>query len=173
MDGETPATPEVMETPPAAAPVSNAAEASTETFYFASIGRRFAALFLDGVLLALLSFPLSMMSSAPMMLEPASTTFDPSMFTGYFFGNFIAMILSAAYYTFFIGHFGQTPGKMIMKIKVVNYDGTMPSYASAFVRHLISILSGAVILLGYIWAFFNPKKQTWHDMVAKTYVVKA
>lgn len=164
MDGETPASPNALE------PASGA---STETFYFASIGRRFLALLLDGILLGIITLPLSMMGASPLEIE-SSATFDPSIYTGYFFfGNFVSMAINAAYYTFFVGHFGQTPGKMIMHIKVVTYNGTTPSYATAFVRYLISILSGAVILLGYIWAFFNPKKQTWHDMVAKTYVVKA
>ena len=38
---------------------------------------------------------------------------------------------------------------------------------------IASIVSGAVLLLGYLWAFFNPKVQTWHDLAAKTFVIKA
>jgi uncharacterized RDD family membrane protein YckC len=29
-----------------------------------------------------------------------------------------------------------------------------------------------VLGLGYLWAFWDPKKQTWHDMAAGTVVVK-
>jgi uncharacterized RDD family membrane protein YckC len=36
----------------------------------------------------------------------------------------------------------------------------------------MSIVSGAVIFIGYLWAFWDKNKQTWHDKVANTYVVK-
>jgi uncharacterized RDD family membrane protein YckC len=147
---------------------------SEQTFYFASIGRRFAALFIDGIIIAILTAPFSQ-AYMPWASSYGDSAINPAMvpFAGMFLaGSLVKIIINVAYATFFVGHFGQTPGKMVLGIKVVNYDGTIPTYATALVRYLVSILSGAAILIGYIWAFFNKEHQTWHDLAAKTYVVK-
>ena len=38
---------------------------------------------------------------------------------------------------------------------------------------VMSIVSGAVILIGYLWAFWDKNKQTWHDKVVTSVVVRA
>ena len=40
-------------------------------------------------------------------------------------------------------------------------------------RAAMKLVSGAVLGLGYLWMLWDAEKQTWHDKVAKTYVVKA
>jgi uncharacterized RDD family membrane protein YckC len=32
-------------------------------------------------------------------------------------------------------------------------------------------LSALPLALGYLWAFFHPKRQAWHDLIADTLVV--
>lgn len=68
---------------------------------------------------------------------------------------------------------GQTLGKMLFKIKVVNLDGTKPSFGSYLLRWLfrlidITLTEGmmAVILIG-----FSEKKQRLGDIVAGTTVI--
>jgi uncharacterized RDD family membrane protein YckC len=56
---------------------------------------------------------------------------------------------------------------------VVDADGNRPSVGAALIRTLVAYLSGAVLLLGYLWALWDPRKQTWHDKVAGTFAVKA
>lgn len=34
------------------------------------------------------------------------------------------------------------------------------------------LISGVLFRLGYIWAAFDDKKQTWHDKIAKIYAVE-
>jgi uncharacterized RDD family membrane protein YckC len=36
----------------------------------------------------------------------------------------------------------------------------------------MKLVSGVALGLGYLWMLWDPNKQTWHDKVAKTYVVK-
>jgi len=47
------------------------------------------------------------------------------------------------------------------------------SYGRAFGRFAMSLVSGLVLLLGYLWMIWDSEKQTWHDKVARTYVVPA
>ena len=124
---------------------------ASHTFVFASIGRRFVALLIDGFLIGLVVYFLSLGKQSTM--------------------NAIQPIIHIAYHTFMIGQYGYTLGKRIMGISVVTYDGTKPDWMTAVIRALVSEISAAVFVLGYIWAFFNNKNQTWHDLAAKTYVV--
>lgn len=88
--------------------------------------------------------------------------------------NLFLYAISFFYYIYFIGAKGQTPGKMIMKIKVVKaLDNSVPGFLSAFLREFVGkFLSSIVILLGHLWMLWDPKKQTWHDKIAGTIVVK-
>ena len=68
---------------------------------------------------------------------------------------------------------GQSPGKMVINIKIVKTDGTPPGFGSVLVREIIGkFVSGLVIYIGYIWIIFDGKRQGWHDKIASTYVVK-
>jgi len=40
------------------------------------------------------------------------------------------------------------------------------SVSRAFVRWLVSIVSGAVIAIGYLWMLWDRDRQTWHDKAA-------
>jgi len=80
--------------------------------------------------------------------------------------------VATAYNVIFIGWRGQTLGKQWLGIKVVNYNSTQVSWGQAIVREVFKIVSSNVFLLGYLWMLWDKDKQTWHDKVAKTYVIK-
>ncbi len=84
----------------------------------------------------------------------------------------IAGILALAYETWMIGMYGATIGKMVMKIRVVSESGKRIDYPTALVRTLSSYLSVAVFCLGILWVIWDIKRQSWHDKIAKTVVVK-
>jgi uncharacterized RDD family membrane protein YckC len=67
---------------------------------------------------------------------------------------------------------GQTIGKKAMGIRVVSAGSAPVSVGMAFVRSVMKIVSGLVLMLGYLWMLWDPNKQTWHDKVAQTYVVR-
>jgi uncharacterized RDD family membrane protein YckC len=86
----------------------------------------------------------------------------------------LGLLIDIAYFTYFHGSTGQTPGDAALSIKVVDLrDGTgRPiGYARAFVRWLGSILSAIPLFLGYFWMLWDPEKQTWHDKMAGSVVV--
>jgi uncharacterized RDD family membrane protein YckC len=39
-------------------------------------------------------------------------------------------------------------------------------------RYVGYLVSAAVLLIGLIWAAFDPRKQGWHDKMASTFVVR-
>jgi uncharacterized RDD family membrane protein YckC len=86
---------------------------------------------------------------------------------------FLGSAISLLYYIIFTGLRGQTPGKMIMRIQVVNVDGNIPSWGQVIMREVIGkLISGIVLLLGYIWVAWDPRKRAWHDYIARTFVVR-
>lgn len=66
-----------------------------------------------------------------------------------------------------------TVGGIICRIRVVRSDGARLQFTDALVRGLASIFSAAVIGLGWLWILWDPRRQAWHDKIAKTYVVRA
>jgi uncharacterized RDD family membrane protein YckC len=85
----------------------------------------------------------------------------------------IAIAAGIAYSVFFIGSgSGQTVGMRILGIRAIDaVTGGRVDYGKAFVRYLVSLVSGLVCFLGYLWMLWDPEKQTWHDKVAGTFVV--
>ncbi|PCJ43200.1 MAG: RDD family protein [Moraxellaceae bacterium] len=65
-----------------------------------------------------------------------------------------------------------TPGKMVVKAVIVNAaDLQRPSKGQLILRYVGYYVSLLVFGLGFIWAAFDPKKQAWHDKIAKTLVI--
>jgi len=73
--------------------------------------------------------------------------------------------------------YGQTVGKMAVKIKVVKEDGTKISYIDALVRTVLLVIDAIPYfipyLLGAILIWSSGKKQRLGDRVAHTIVVSA
>jgi uncharacterized RDD family membrane protein YckC len=63
-------------------------------------------------------------------------------------------------------------GKQFLGIKVVAAAGGQVSWVQAIVREVFKLVSSYALLLGYLWMLWDKDKQTWHDKVAKTYVIK-
>jgi uncharacterized RDD family membrane protein YckC len=56
---------------------------------------------------------------------------------------------------------------------VTDVNGRRISFARATGRHFAKILSGMVMMIGFIMAAFTERKQALHDILASTIVVKA
>ncbi|OSI11133.1 RDD family [Neisseria zoodegmatis] len=65
-----------------------------------------------------------------------------------------------------------TPGKMLLGLKIVDAKtGEDISLGQSFIRYVGYIVSGMVLMLGYIWVALDIEKQGWHDKMAGTVVV--
>ena len=67
---------------------------------------------------------------------------------------------------------GTTVGGIICGLKVVRIDDRPLDWTVAVVRALGAFLSFFVAGLGFIWVAFDDDKQSWHDKIAGTTVVK-
>lgn len=83
------------------------------------------------------------------------------------------IVLPVLYYTIAEGAFGQTLGKALFRIAVVDDEGRPISYGRAFAR-LITLPYAVVPMgVGLLWAALPPAKRAWHDYISATRVVMA
>jgi uncharacterized RDD family membrane protein YckC len=68
---------------------------------------------------------------------------------------------------------GTSPGKRMQHLKIVHADTQHPmTTAQAVLRMLGYLLTFATCGAGFLWVFFNPRKQALHDRIANTVVIK-
>lgn len=85
-----------------------------------------------------------------------------------------AFIAGVIYYAKLEGGSGQTLGKMALGIKVVDANtGGSIGTGRGVGRYFARFISSLVCMLGYFWMLWDPQKQTWHDKMTTSYVVKA
>lgn len=149
----------------------------------AEFGERFLAFFIDSLILgfaiAIVSNILSLLFLGGIFTGAA---FSSSFFAFAFFPLILlGIVLSVAMTTLYYGYFyinkkGQSLGKKVLNIKVVKGDlKSQITWGDTFLREVVGkdFLNRLVFYLGYLWYFMSPKRQTWADSIAGTYVVKA
>jgi uncharacterized RDD family membrane protein YckC len=82
------------------------------------------------------------------------------------------VMVTALYFTCFVAVTGQTPGKMVLGLKVVPADNGIMTFGMAFLRWVGYIVSSFFFYLGFVWIAFDRRKQGWHDKIAGTVVVR-
>jgi uncharacterized RDD family membrane protein YckC len=87
--------------------------------------------------------------------------------------NFLAIVLiKVLYHWIFVWQNGMTMGNYIMKIKVIDEsNGDTLNVFMALNRSMLRILSESILYIGFLFAFFSPKVQTFHDKFTKAVVV--
>ena len=68
---------------------------------------------------------------------------------------------------------GQTPGKVLMGLRVVGAHRPKLSVLQALVRYVGYWLSAAALFAGFLWILVDARRETWHDKLARTRVVYA
>jgi uncharacterized RDD family membrane protein YckC len=88
-------------------------------------------------------------------------------------GQALGTLVRLGYYTYLEGSpSGQTVGKRVMNIRVIDYGtGGALGYGRAALRWICRILSAIPCLLGYFWMLWDKEKQTWHDKLSTSVVV--
>jgi uncharacterized RDD family membrane protein YckC len=82
------------------------------------------------------------------------------------FGHFL-------YFGFLWSRRERSIGMGVMNIRVVKSDGYPLSFLMAGLRGSLGyFLSGLIFGLGYLWFFVDHKKETWHDKIFNTVVLK-
>lgn len=76
----------------------------------------------------------------------------------------------ALYYTIFTAQTGQTPGKMLKKLVVMDASHQQPDLKKAFWRWLGYLISLIPLGWGFWRAAARQDRQTWHDSLCNTVV---
>jgi hypothetical protein len=77
-------------------------------------------------------------------------------------------IFSAACWHFW----SATPGKMLMRIRIVDATTEQPMSDMQIVLRVCSyFVSGTCLFLGFFWIGIDKKRRAWHDLLAHTVVV--
>ncbi len=152
---------------------------------YAGFWKRFGAYLIDSVIIGivmgvfmmifgigLFGSMASMDSMEMQMDEEAANAMAAGMIGGmmtFFF------LLSAAQWLYFAlmesSSKQATLGKMALGIIVTDLNGNRLSFGRATGRYFGKIISGAILMIGYIMAAFTEKKQALHDIIAGCLVV--
>ncbi|MDD5401684.1 MAG: RDD family protein [Dehalococcoidales bacterium] len=84
----------------------------------------------------------------------------------------ITVLIAAVYSVVFWLWRGQTPGKIVMNIKVLKEDGTPLNLSGAIVRFLGYVVCFLTLGIGFIILALDERRQGLHDKIALTVVVK-
>lgn len=150
--------------------------ASVGALRYAGFWIRFAAKFIDGMLLSVITGAPYWIVYIKYIQYMSSDNPDPAKLQMYsvwiLLTYLLMMVLQLAYATFMVGKFGATLGKMAVGVKVVNPDGTKVSYLKAFARWWAELVTGFTFGIGYIIVAFDDQKRALHDHICSTRVVK-
>ena len=63
---------------------------------------------------------------------------------------------------------GMTVGMRAWRIQLRREDGGPVTWQACLLRFAVSLLAAASFGLGFLWALFDPRQRTWHDIASKT-----
>jgi len=150
-----------------------------EVYPYATVGSRFAANIIDGIVIFIIAFIFGIFLAfvyPPPFPEDyfRLADYQDAAATYNLVTNIIGILISAMFYVYYLtAKDGQTPGKRAMNIRIVKLDDSKLGIDDALLRNVLGYtISALFLLLGYIWAIFDSKKQAWHDKIVNTVVIK-
>ena len=141
-------------------------------FPLAGIGSRFLAIALD-MLIQVLGW-LLLIFVAELVLPPMARLIPRAWTWGAAVMLLIAFVLYAGYYALFeIFLNGQTPGKRLVRIRVIGDSGRPITVYEALIRNLLRVVDQfpGLYVVGIISVFVTARNQRLGDVVAGTVVV--
>jgi uncharacterized RDD family membrane protein YckC len=138
-------------------------------------GQRLVARIIDGLIVGVGFIALTIVMS---MFGAALGSIGPSEIGGFFAisGILGIVIVAFGYEIVFIATRGQTPGKMVMSIKVVRTaDGQIPDWGASFLRWIVPIAMSLLPFGGFLdalWLLWDDNRQCLHDKAANTLVIR-
>jgi uncharacterized RDD family membrane protein YckC len=89
------------------------------------------------------------------------------------FLTFAGMGLTTAYFVVFHGMEGKTIGKWLLGLRVVSMDQAALTYRQALLRWVGTVGFGLVSFgLSFLWVLWQRERRSWHDFLARTWVIR-
>jgi uncharacterized RDD family membrane protein YckC len=131
---------------------------------YADFFTRFGAIVIDAILIFVVQLVLMLPFGGIFNREPSGSESIISV---------IISLIAFLYYPIMESSKHQaTFGKKALGLRVTDLHGKPIRFGKAFLRNICKIISGAILLIGYIMAAFTEKKQALHDLIAGTLVLK-
>jgi len=137
---------------------------------YATFWMRFVAYFVDGIITRIMGGIVGVLLG--LALGAAGARGPAGVLAIQVVSMLVGFGISATYFIYFIGKTGQTPGKRLCKIKVVNADGSQVGYGKAAGRFFGYMLSGLILFIGFLMAAWDDEHRALHDRLCDTRVIK-
>ncbi len=144
---------------------------------YKSVGIRFVAILIDTIIISIISTIITLPLGSSIAPTVNQQTGAISIAPAYWIVVITELIIAFLYFTILEGRYGQTVGKIILKLKVLKTDGSPVNYKDAGIRTILRIIDEVPFivpyLLGAIFIWSSDTKQRLGDRVAHTVVVQA
>ncbi|MGV3538706.1 MAG: RDD family protein [Rufibacter sp.] len=142
---------------------------------YAGFWIRFAAVIIDGFVLAIPSWILTVIFAGSLAftemdnLEANPFAIIAAMSTFFMAATAMSILYKAIMES---SSWQATLGKKALDLKVTDEYGQRISFVRSLGRSIATYISGMIMYIGYIMAAFTSRKQALHDKIAGTLVVK-
>lgn len=154
----------------------NITKSTIREVHYTRLWKRIVGIWIDFLVIPLIFFVLSLCLFPLIQLGVIAfkTEKTAETFAGFWASiNFLALFIIN--FIFIPGKYGVSLGKMIMGSRIVRDDYSSINYKIALIRSLsliVFLYPPFTFFTGYLTANFDSKRQSLHDKIAKTYVVK-
>ena len=138
--------------------------------------RRFVAFLIDTIVLNIVFYIIMAIIGfgGPAQFMQIDANGEAALGTGYWTFLGISLVLQWLYFAILESSEWQgTLGKRALGMSVTDLDGRRISFGRATGRYFAKIISGLILLIGYLMIAFTERKQGLHDMIASTLIFKA
>jgi uncharacterized RDD family membrane protein YckC len=82
------------------------------------------------------------------------------------------LAITAAYLVISWARGGQTIGMRAWRLRIVDADGGVLPWPRALLRFVVACVSLGALGLGFVWCLFDARKRGWHDIAARSVLVR-
>jgi uncharacterized RDD family membrane protein YckC len=165
----------MVETQPNAAPQAQAAGSGVA---YAGFWLRFAAWGIDLFLSCATMIPVALIGAIPYLFFTNEAEGDPNeimrSISSAYTAVYVFAVMTASWFYFIVFECSKlqaTPGKLALGLKVTDEQGRRITFLRSVSRNVSKLLSGTMLMAGYILAGVTPRKQALHDLIAGCLVV--
>lgn len=131
---------------------------------------RVLAAIVDTIFLLLILLPIGMVFFGPELLEMVDDSGKLSGSANLWLNYLLPIAIVLAFWIYRQA----TPGKMMLKAVIVDADTLeKPEMWQWIVRYIGYYVSIFLLMLGFFWVAWDPRKQGFHDKLARTVVIYA
>ena len=143
----------------------------TQDFEYAPFFKRLLASMIDGVIILTINIIVQFLWRVIYALNLVISQ-KPIEFPNSAWMIFLALILILYWPLFESSKLKATPGKLLLKLSVLQINGDKFCLSKALERNLYRFFTVITFFVGYLSMLGHPLKQTWHDEKSKSFVVK-